>query len=187
MKSRMIRPAVLAVLLVLLVSGSVPILAGASSAPDTRASEGYSDLVGYGTSWVPQSRSKFSAWRPMGWGIEAKVKAAGVGDQWVHIPIPFMSVEEGTGMKVAYVEFCAQSSNGAATKPVRMHLRSEGGAVGIFGDQAVVWAANNNRQCFGINLSPPVWKESLGVSVLVHFANTSDMITLYKAWVHLVP
>jgi len=184
MKSRMIRPAVLAVLVLLLVSGSVPILAGASSAPDTRASEGYSDLVNYGTAWVPQYRNKFSAWRPMGWGIEAKVKAAGVGDQWVHIPIPLMSVEEGTFVKIAYVEFCAKSSNGAVTKPIRMHLRTD---AGLFGDQAVVWAANNNRQCFGITLSPAVWRESLGVSVLVHFANTSDMMTFYKAWVHLVP
>jgi hypothetical protein len=184
MKSRMIRPAVLAVLVLLLVSGSVPILAGASSAPDTRASEGYSDLVNFGTAWVPQSRSKFSAWRPMGWGIEARVKPAGVGDQWVHIPIPFMAVEEGTAVKIAYVEFCAKSSNGGFTKPIRMHLRSEDT---LFGDQAVVWAANNSRQCFHIELSPAVWQQSLGVSVLVHFASTSDMMTFYKAWVRVIP
>jgi hypothetical protein len=184
MKSRTIRPAVLAVLVVLLVSGSVPILAGASSGTDVRASEGASDLVSYGTSWVPQYRSKFSAWRPMGWGIEAKVKAAGVGDQWVHIPIPLMSFGEGSALYISYVEFCAKSSNGAATKPITMHLRDMDSLVA---SEPVVWAPNNSYQCFGITLNPPVWRQSLGISVLVHFANTNDMITLYKGWARVAP
>jgi len=184
MGSRRIRFAILAVLVLLLVTGSTPILAGAADTPDQRASEGYSDLVNYGTAWVPQSRNSFARFRPMGWGMEAKVKPVGVGDQWVHIPIPFMSVGEGSPVLIEYVEFCAMSSNGAASAPTTFHLWSDGGRFKI---GPVTWPADNDRHCIGVTLSPPVWEDSLGVSVSLHFANTTDQITLYKAWARVRP
>lgn len=191
MKSRITRPAVLAVLVVLLVSGSVPILAGASSAPDTRASEGYSDLVAYGTSWVPEVRNHFAQWKPFGWGIQAKLKAAQAPTyEWVHIPIPYMSVAEGTAVKLDLVEFCAKSSNGAATKPTDIHLWEENVTTGgstRFYTGAVTWAPNNNTQCWSVDINPNVWKQSLGISVRLYFANGNDTITLMKAWARVTP
>jgi hypothetical protein len=185
MGSRLLRPVILSVLVLLLVAGSAPILAGAANpSSDARASGGYSDLVNYGTAWVPQSRNSFARFRPMGWGMEAKVKPVGVGNQWVHIPIPFMSVEEESPVLIEYVEFCAMSSNGAATMPTDFDLWSDGGR---FESQAVTWPADNGRHCIGITLSPPVWQDSLGVSVSLHFANTADQITLYKAWARVRP
>jgi hypothetical protein len=185
MGSRTLRPAVLSVLVLLLVAGSAPILAGAAGpSSDVRASEGNTDVVAFGTAWVPQSRSRFAVWRPMGWGTEVKVKASGVGDQWVHIPLPYASVEEGTAVTLYYVEFCAKSSNGAATKPVTMDIWTDAGRLT---SQSVAWAANNSRQCWGYTLAAPTWVESLGFSVKLHFASTGDMITLYKAWAHVGP
>jgi hypothetical protein len=185
MGSRTLRPVILSVLVLLLVAGSAPILAGAAGpSSDVRASEGYSDLVNYGTAWVPQSRNSFARFRPMGWGMEAKVKPVGVGDQWVHIPIPLTSVAEGSAVLIEYVEFCALSSNGAGTAPTAFHLWSDGGR---FKTTTVTWPADNGRHCIGITVSPPVWKDSLGVSVSLHFANTTDQITLYKAWARVRP
>lgn len=56
--------------------------------------------------------------------------------------------------------------------------------VGI-GQYAISWPANNNLNYFGHTFNPPVWKSSLGVSVYLHFANSTDTITLYKAWVRV--
>lgn len=120
----------------------------------------------------------------MDWGIEAKVKPVGVGDQWAHIPIPFMSVEEGSPVLIEYVEFCVMSSNGAASGPTAFYLWSDGGRLRIV---PVIWPADNLRHCMGVTLSPPVWEDSLGVSVSLHFANTTDQITPYKAWARVRP
>jgi hypothetical protein len=186
MRSRMVRPAILALLVLLLVAGSAPILAGAAGQPATeRVSTGFTDVVNYGTAWVPELRGKFALWRPYGWGTEARVKAAGVGTQWVHIPLPLLSYNEGSALYVSYVEFCAKSSNGAQTRPVKLDIWAD--TNDRFVSQVVTWAPNNSRQCVGATLSPAVWKASLGVSVQLNFANTTDTITLYKAWAHLVP
>jgi hypothetical protein len=187
-KSRIARPAILALLVLLLVAGSAPLLAGAG--PTQRAATGSVDTVSYGTDWNPENRNFLSLWKWFGWGIEAKMKAARApGYTWVHIPITLLSYNEGSQLKIDYVEFCAQSSNGVATKPTALHLWEETGTGSnrFYQNNAVSWPADNNMHCIGADINPPVWKQSLGVSVRLYFANSTDKITLGKAWAHLVP
>jgi hypothetical protein len=189
MNHRILRPLVLSFLVLCLVVGSSAVLLAADTASPVvgddsdaeRTVTGFTDLVAYGTAWVPQQRWRFSRWRPMGWGTEARAKAAHVGvDQWVHIPLPLVTVHDSTNMKIYSVEFCAKSSNGAQTYPVRWDVWADDGR---FHSAPINWAPNNNRQCIHHVFNPTVWKESLGISVLLHFANHTDVITLYKAWV----
>ena len=188
MRSRILRPTILALLVLLLIAGSAPILAGADT-PEQRASSGPSDLVAFGTSWVPQLRGAFgNKWITYGWGVEAKVKPARApGYQWVHIPIPYMSVEEGTAVKLDLVQFCAKSSNGAATKPTDVHVWVDSNTHATrIATQAITWASNNDKQCVTVNLAD-TWYASVGLSVALYFANANDTITLYKAWARVVP
>lgn len=189
MKTRIARPAILALLVLLLVAGSAPLLAGAG--PAERAATGFVDTVSYGTDWNPENRNYMSLWKWFGWGIEAKLKAARApGYVWVHIPITLLSYNEGSAMKIDYVEFCAMSTNGVATKPTDLHLWEETGSgdgSDRFYTSVISWPADNNTHCIGADLNPAVWKQSLGVSVRLYFANSTDKITLGKAWAHLVP
>ncbi len=137
----------------------------------------FTDVAVQGTAWVPELRVKFSAFSIRAWGAVAKAKAA--GDQWVHIPIAYPTYIKSTGEKIVYVEFCAKSSAGANTKPVKMDLW---GNDGRFYTGAVSWPADNAYHCWGVSFNPGTWKQSLGISVLLHFANTTDTITLYKGW-----
>jgi hypothetical protein len=137
----------------------------------------WTDISVHGTMWTPELRGKFSMFRPLGWGTATKVKAA--GNQWLHIPIPYITYLEDVAQKVRFVQFCAQSSNGSATKPTALHLWANGTR---FYAGAVTWPADNAYHCAGVSFSPGVWKEDLGVSVSLHYANAVDSITLYKAW-----
>jgi hypothetical protein len=137
----------------------------------------WTDISVHGTMWTPELRSKFSLFRPYGWGTATKVKAA--GDQWVHIPIPYVTYLEDVAQKIRYVEFCAQSSAGSRTKPTALHLWA--GSKRFYAG-AISWPADNAYHCAGVSFSPGVWKEDLGVSVSLHYANAVDSITLYKAW-----
>jgi hypothetical protein len=194
MSHRFFRPLILSLLVVLLVVSSSAILFAADTpdggltgeAGSTRAIAGATDVVAHGTAWVPQLRNRFSRWWPLGWGTEVRSKAAFVGqDQWVHISIPFTARISDTALRVERVEFCAKSSNGAQTRPVRLDVWSE--YYGQLYSAPVNWAPNNNVQCPVAVFSPPVSAESLGVSVWLHFANSTDVITLQKAWARVMP
>lgn len=191
MRSRVLRPTLLALLVLLIAAGSAPILAGADT-PEQRAATGFVDTVSFSTAWVPELKGAFgNKWKTYGWGVEASVKPARApGYQWVHIPITYLTYNEGSPLYIDLVQFCARSSNGAATKPTEIHLwEAHSGAIGAtrFHTQAITWAANNNTQCITADLTPNVWKQSLGISVRLYFANATDTITLGKAWAHLVP
>jgi hypothetical protein len=149
---------------------------------DLAAPVGIYDYTNHGTAWVPELRAKFSLFKPVGWGTMTKAKVA--GNQWVHIPVPYPSRIADTLVKIKYVEFCAQSSSGVATKPIRLDLWDY---TGRFYSTNIAWPANNNKFCFGHEFNPPIWQQDLGVSVLLHFANATDTITLYKAWVRVTP
>ena len=107
MKHRIFRPLALVPLVLLLIVGSSAVLlaadatepAAGTDADTERTVTGFSDLVAYGTAWVPQQRWRFSLWRPMGWGTEVRSKAAHVGvDRWVHIPLPLITVHDSTSI-----------------------------------------------------------------------------------------
>jgi hypothetical protein len=152
------------------------------AAPLGAATAGDYDFTTHGTAWVPEIRSKFGAWMPRGWGTVATAKAA--GQYWVHIPVPYPSRIADSLMKIKFVEFCAQSNNGANTKPIQMDLWDYNGKFGSIG---IAWPADNAKHCFTYTLVTPTFYQDLGISVLLKFANTTDVITLYKAWVRIIP
>ena len=171
-------------LLVLIVS---TIQAAPINPADAEQTEGllpqYSDFTNHGTAWVAEQGGKLDLNKPFGWGRAISPILA--GSYWVHIPIPFPTQLVGSPMKMLYIEFCAQSTNGAGgTKPVKMDLWDNDGR---FLTVPVVWAANNAKNCFGYTFNPTVWHQDLGISVLLTFANPADNITLYKAWVRVQP
>lgn len=140
------------------------------------------DFGTHGTAWVPEKSAGFALFKPFGWGIETRAKVAGY--QWVHIPVPVATRIAGSRMLIKYVEFCAQSTNGAISKPVRWDMWDYNGS---FYSAAIAWPATNNKYCFGHTFSAPFAFEGLGISVRLKFANPTDKITLYKAWVRVVP
>jgi len=158
--------------------GAEPVTVATEEA-DARASSGDSDMVAHGTAWVAERKWKLKMFKPYGWGTRVKIKV-GPGDEWVHIPIPYIARIENDRTWVEYVEFCAHSTNGAATKPTRIDVWDNRVRIASV---AISWTSNNNVQCHGIRINPKVLAQSIGVSVLLHFANATDRITLYKAWV----
>jgi hypothetical protein len=143
---------------------------------------GFTDLVAHGSAWRPQTPWNLAYFKPYGWGTE--IKGKGAGDQWIHMPIPYASYIDATALKVSHIEFCAKSTNGALTKPTRLDLWSNWDKIAQY---TITWPADNGQHCAWVNYSTPAWRESLGMSVLVHFANATDRVVLYKAWVRLVP
>lgn len=185
MKYRMSTIVLIVFLLLILIVQSIqaaPLNPSGAASENALAPAGIYDFTTHGTAWVPQLRSKFSMFKPVGWGVEMKVKAAGW--QWVHIPISYPSRMANDFVKIQYVEFCAQSSNGSATKPVAMDLWDYAGR---FLTLSVFWAPNNDKQCVGYTFNPPVARQDLGISVKIKFANATDKITMYKAWVRVAP
>jgi hypothetical protein len=188
-KGRLWVPVLVALLVLVLVTGSSPLVAGAgNSAPApgedlTARITGASFMTAHGTAWVPELRGRFAKWRPVGWGMQAKVRAAGVGDQWVHIPMPMAPWLDDTTTWVFYVTFCAQSSNGARTKPIQIDVWS--GSTRIY-TSPVNWEATNARRCANFEISRTL-VTSVGISVLLHFATTTDEITLEEASVSFAP
>jgi len=184
-------PVLVGLLVVLLVTGSSPLTAVASNPapataedyPTARTLDGPGIMSAPGTAWVPERRNKFSLWRPVGWGTQARVKLAGVGDQWVHIPIPYSPWLAGTTTYAFHVTFCAQSSNGAQTRPTRVDVWDDD--TRIF-TAPVNWRADNSRQCWAGEF-PRRLASSVSISVLLHFANTTDQLTLMHAQVSFVP
>lgn len=160
------------------------------AAPAERPSEvapaGIYDFTNHGTAWVPEKRNNFSHFKPFGWGTKTSVKLKfSPSNQWVHIPVPMPSRIANDFVNVQYVEFCARSSNGAYTKPIRWDLWND--HTGRFYSSGISWPANNDRNCIGHTFSPTVWVSDLGISVLIKYANNKDAVTLYKAWVRVEP
>ena len=145
----------------------------------TARSAGSITLASHGTAWVPERRGKFALWRQYGWGTEARVKAGGVGDQWVHIPVPGAPVVDGYLTGLYSLTFCARSSNGAQSKPIRIDLWY--GSTRFY-SAPVNWWADNAEHCWKVDFNPGKSTVAVGVSVLLHFANTTDQITLSSAY-----
>lgn len=140
---------------------------------------GSTDIALQGTMWQPERPKQFKNWFTRGWGTELKRKPTASADQWVHIGVPLLTYLEDRPQKVTYVEFCAASSNGAATKPTEMDLWDNDQLIGTY---SITWPADNAYHCFGHNFGAGNWRSALGVTVLLHFANANDLIVLYKAW-----
>jgi len=173
-----------ALLLVILVPSTqaAPLNPSDAAQVEVVAPAGDYDFTQHGTAWLREKNSNFTVFKQYGWGTFTTAKLA--GSYWVHIPVPYPSVIAGSAMKIKYVEFCAQSSNGASTKPVTMDLWEYPGR---FLTVNINWQANNDKQCFGYTFPSPAFHQDLGISVKLTYANTIDSITLYKAWVRVTP
>jgi hypothetical protein len=175
-------PVLMAALVSTLVAGSSPPVAKAAD-PTAPAAEGSAipraagtlTLTSQGTAWVPEVRTRFSRWRQVGWGTQAKVKAAGVGDQWVHIQVPGAPFVNGYVTGIYSAQFCASSSNGAQTRPVQIDMWN--GSTRFY-SAPITWWADNAEHCWVVDFSPARFTVTVGISVLLHFANTTDQITL---------
>ncbi|RJP46430.1 MAG: hypothetical protein C4583_18990 [Anaerolineaceae bacterium] len=152
------------------------------AAPYFAASPGDYDFGTHGTDWVSESPGKV-ALTYKGWGAIFRAKTT-AGQYWVHVPVPFPTRIANSLMKIKFVEFCAQSTNGASTKPVRMDLWEYSGQ---FATKNISWPADNAKHCITLTLTTPAFHQGLGISVLLKFANTTDKITMYKAWVRIIP
>ena len=151
-------------------------------APQAVAPAGNYDFTNFGTAWVPEVLGQYNWWHQRGWGTQAKPKTT--GGKWVHIPIPFTSQLGGSSMYVNYVEFCAQSTNGAAgTGPNHMDIYA---GTSVLVHSNISWWTDNAYHCYGL-YPGDVWVESLGISLSLNFANATDMITLSKAWARVHP
>ena len=103
-------------------------------------------------------------------------------DEWVHLPVTMATYIDGTKLYVNQVKVCAQSTNSPATKPTRLHIQANGC---LLGDSPSSWS-DYNYHCARIIFTPAQWADSVGISVLLHFANGSDQITLHRGWVKLI-
>jgi hypothetical protein len=136
-------------------------------------------LVMYGTAWVPERRGQIK-FTYIGWGtIFQKKKAA--GGEWVHIPIPLATYVKGVSQKISSVEFCAKISS-ANSRPTEIDLWDVDNRFYI--GTITGWPVNKVH-CHSVGFNPPVWRSSLGMSVHLSFANLTDTIVMYKAWVNL--
>lgn len=179
MRRRPVLFASLALVLLLGLGGTLLFGTAWPRSPARAADPAVSDLAVQGTAWVAETPGQLALFRHYGWGTAVRRKSTGASDQWVHIPFAMFTFLEDRGQKLKFVEFCAQSTNGAATKPTRIDLW---GNKSSFLSQAIAWPATNAYHCSQVTLTP-VWKESFGISVRLHFANATDTITLFKAWV----
>lgn len=156
---------------------------GVDDPPELLAITGLSDFATQGTSWVSERPNRFRKWKVWGWGSQvAHWGSSTPADEWVHLPLTTATYIDGTKLYVSHVEFCAQSTNGALTKPTILHVRAN---EELIGNIPITWS-DNAYHCAYINFSPAKWAESVGISVRLHFANATDQITLYKGWVRMV-
>ena len=174
---------VLLALALLLVLGAGSTLAAPDASVKTAAPAGDYDFTIHGTAWTVELRGQFSTVVPRGWGTLTRVKSA--GSYWVHIPVPYPSVIAGSSMYVKYVEFCAKSSD--YTKAYPVHWDMYDGSGSNFYSSNITWASDNAYHCIGATFTPGVWRQDLGISVLMTYQDTTTIFTLYKAWVRVNP
>lgn len=143
---------------------------------------GQTHIAVQGTDWVAERPQKFRRWKAYAWGVETRAKEA--TQEWVHIPIPTPTYIDGTPLKVMHLEFCAKASAPRKSAPVAVHIWANQSRIYT---ETIAWPLTRAEHCHKIDFSPPRWMESVGVSVLVKYANRRNTVTLTKAWISLVP
>lgn len=166
----------------ILATADEPAVSVAVDGPEARLTTGDTDHVAHGTAWVAQREWKFQKIIHYGWGTWFKKRLP--GNEWIHVSIPWTSYLDGSWVDVKFVQFCAQSTNGTVTKPIRVDIWENDNQIA---SQPIAWPADNLYHCVDVNFTPSYWAESIGVSVLVHFENKADKITFYKAWATATP
>jgi hypothetical protein len=143
---------------------------------------GQSHVAVQGTNWVAERPARFLRWRPYAWGVMTRAKAA--GQQWVHIAVPTTTYIDDSALSVFHVEFCATATQPTKTAPVAVHLWADDTRIYT---ESIVWPDTTSEYCHQIDFAPATWFESVGISVLVNYANDRNKVTLNKAWIALIP
>lgn len=155
---------------------------GGVDADTPMAITGQTHIAVQGTAWVAERPGRFLRWRPYAWGVMTRAKEA--TQQWVHIAIPTPTYIDDTPLKVFHIEFCAKTTQPTKSAPVAVHIWDNTTRVYT---ETIVWPDTKAEYCHKIDFAPARWMESVGVSVLVKYANDRNKVTLNKAWVALVP
>jgi hypothetical protein len=138
------------------------------------------DLALPGTAWVAEKPWRTSI-RPFGWGTRLKHKKG--GSEWFHMPLALPTYVDSVARKISKVEFCAKSNEPTVVKPIKIDLWENNSR---FHSSTISWPNKTSMHCHSIGFNPPVWKQSVGMSVLIQFGNTTGSVTMYKAWVRVV-
>ena len=154
-------------------AGSSDIAPAASVKPDELLYVSAISMAG--TMWQPQRDTQFSQWVVYGWGTA--VRSSSAGNRWVHIGIPNTFFHDNNIEKVYMATFCAKSSRGSHTKPIQMDVWSYDSMIGT---KTITWASANFIQCDTMMIPATEYRD-ISISVKLHFANTTDVITLYRA------
>ena len=112
--------------------------------------------------WQPQFWSHVNK-GVYGWGSVMSNKNAAGGYEWAHISVPFPTYINSVAQYIMFVQFCAEADHPTRTKPTKLDLWADT----KFFSSPIVWPNSTARQCIGVSFSPAIWKESLGLSVLV--------------------
>lgn len=174
---------ILLALALLLVLGAGSTLAAPNASIKQVAPAGDYDFTIHGTAWQPEFRSQFTAFIPKGFGTQTKARV--VGSYWVHLSLPYPSVMAGSSMYVKYVEFCGKSNNYTKAYPVHWDMYEGNGS--NFYSSNITWPSDNAYHCIGATFSPGVWRQDLGISLIMTYQDTATIFTLYKAWVKVNP
>jgi hypothetical protein len=153
-----------------------------AAAPEAGVITGTSHMAIQGTAWVAERPGKFRNWKHWGWGTATRAKEA--TQEWVHIAVPTPTRIDGDYMWVRRVEFCAIAAKPLKSAPVQVDIWANN----VRKIQVpIVWPDTDTQHCVPIVFDPAVWMESVGVSVLVKYANRFNKVTLTKAWVDVEP
>jgi hypothetical protein len=139
---------------------------------------GANHMAVQGTDWVAERPGRFLRFRPYAWGVMTRAKEA--TQQWVHIAVPTPTYIDNTQLKVAKVEFCASATQPTKSAPVAIHVWKNHV---VHHKSSIVWPNTKGHHCHFVTFDPPVWMESVGISVLVKYANSKHKVTLHKAWI----
>ena len=159
-----------------------------SAGADLEAPAEAADIVGQthmavqGTDWVAERPAKFRRWKTYAWGVETRADKA--TKEWVHIAIPTPTFIDGTQLNVFHIEFCAKAAKPLKSAPEAVHIWANQKRVLA---ETITWPDTTGEYCHKIDFAPAKWMESVGISVLVNYANRYNKVTLTKAWIALTP
>lgn len=185
MKNRSFLPLLLIVPVLL---GSVAFMQRSAIAPSVAPQSpnagggSYTDFVVHGTAWQAEAPANFTVFKDFGWGTLTRAKAAST--QSVHMPLAYTPTANLTIEMASGIQFCARSSNGAATKPVKMTAWFRDA---VLWSTAIAWPADNLMHCINHNFAMPASYQDLGLSLALKFANSTDTIRLYEARLRMFP
>lgn len=153
-----------------------------SEGPEAVHNPGPSEVEIMGTMWQPQNSRQFKEWIVYGWGTFMRLKPAKApSDEWVHISPTKVNTLNGAAQKISYVSVCGATSNPTVTRPTQLHMWAENN--NRFYTGGIAWSNTTARQCKTVTFPPATFKLGLNISILIHFGNGTDTVTMQEVWV----